>query len=161
MRYQWISRVLGNDLIDVGAVMAPFAREVLTRSAEGGRTIVAMIDQSKVNDAHQMLMSERLSLTINVRSRVVACRRTCVAAGVAHEENPRRHRLFRAEGGTGGRRGTAAFGRARGADGRPLLWFTGLDRVVPRAWLGLAFALAKQDLLVFDENGGETVKMLA
>jgi hypothetical protein len=29
MRYQWISRVLGNDLIEVDEVMAPFAREVL------------------------------------------------------------------------------------------------------------------------------------
>jgi hypothetical protein len=56
MRYQWISRVLGNELIDISQVMAPFAAEVLERSAEGGRTIVAMIDQSKVNDAHQMLM---------------------------------------------------------------------------------------------------------
>jgi len=56
MRYQWISRVLGNDLIEVDAVMAPFAREVLARSAAGGRTIVAMMDQSKVNEAHQMLM---------------------------------------------------------------------------------------------------------
>ena len=42
MRYQWISRVLGNDLIEVDEVMAPFAREVLAGSAEGGRTIVAM-----------------------------------------------------------------------------------------------------------------------
>jgi hypothetical protein len=56
MRYQWISRVLGNELIDVSLGLAPFAAEVLARSAEGGRTIVAMIDQSKVNDAHQMLM---------------------------------------------------------------------------------------------------------
>ena len=47
MRYQWISRVLGNDLIEVDAVMAPFAREVLARSAKGGRTIIVMIDQSK------------------------------------------------------------------------------------------------------------------
>jgi hypothetical protein len=55
MRYQWISRVLGNELIKVEDVMAPFAREVLARSAAGGQTII-MIDQSKVNDAHQMLM---------------------------------------------------------------------------------------------------------
>jgi hypothetical protein len=55
MRYQWISRVLGNDLIEVDAVMAPYAREVLAR-ARGGGSIVLMIDQSKVNDAHQMIM---------------------------------------------------------------------------------------------------------
>lgn len=56
MRYQWISRVLGNELIVVEEVMAPFAREVLARSATGGQTIIVMINQSKVNDAHQMLM---------------------------------------------------------------------------------------------------------
>jgi hypothetical protein len=65
MRYQWISRVLGNKLIDISQVMAPFAAEVLARSAEGGRTIVAMIDQSKVNDAHQMLM---VSLRVGERA---------------------------------------------------------------------------------------------
>jgi len=52
MRYQWISRLLGNELIDVDAVMASYGREVLARSCVGGRTIVVMIDQSKVNDAH-------------------------------------------------------------------------------------------------------------
>lgn len=56
MRYQWISRVLGNELIVVSEVMAPFAREVLARSAAGGQTVILMIDQSKVNDEHQMLM---------------------------------------------------------------------------------------------------------
>lgn len=65
MRYQWISRVLGNDLILVNEVMAPFAREVLARSAAGGKTIVLMIDQSKVNDAHQMLM---VSLRVGERA---------------------------------------------------------------------------------------------
>lgn len=56
MRYQWISRVLGNELIVAGEVMAPFAREVLARSAAGGQTLIVMIDQSKINVAHQMLM---------------------------------------------------------------------------------------------------------
>ena len=65
MRYQWISRVLGNDLIRVAEVMAPFAREVLARSAAGGRTIVLMIDQSKVNETHQMLM---VSLRVGERA---------------------------------------------------------------------------------------------
>ena len=31
MRYQWISRLLGNARIDVEAVMAPYAREVLAQ----------------------------------------------------------------------------------------------------------------------------------
>jgi hypothetical protein len=55
MRYQWISRLLGNELIDIGAVMAPFAREILGR-ASASQSVVVMIDQSKVNDAHQMVM---------------------------------------------------------------------------------------------------------
>ena len=33
MRYQWISRLLGNEHIDVDWVMAPFAAEVLERPA--------------------------------------------------------------------------------------------------------------------------------
>lgn len=71
MRYQWISRVLGNELIDVTDVMAPFAREVLARSASGGQTVIVMIDQSKVNDAHQMLM---VSLRVGGRALPLAWR---------------------------------------------------------------------------------------
>src|SRR3954447_7299961 len=56
MRYQWISRLLGNALIDAEAVMAPYAREVLARACAGSRALVVIIDQSKVNDAHHMVM---------------------------------------------------------------------------------------------------------
>ena len=71
MRYQWISRILGNDLIDVDAVMAPYAREVLARACAGGHTLVVMIDQSKVNDAHQMIM---VSLRVGERALPLAWR---------------------------------------------------------------------------------------
>jgi hypothetical protein len=71
MRYQWISRVLGNALIDVDAVMAPFAREVLARAGQDGRTAIVMIDQSKVNDEHQMLM---ISLRVGERALPLAWR---------------------------------------------------------------------------------------
>jgi hypothetical protein len=71
MRYQWISRVLGNGLIVVDEVMAPFGREVVARSAEGGRSVVVMIDQSKVNAAHQMLM---VSLRVGERALPLAWR---------------------------------------------------------------------------------------
>ncbi len=71
MRYQWISRILGNDLIDVDAVMAPYAREVLARACAGGHTPVVMIDQSKVNDAHQMIM---VSLRVGERALPLAWR---------------------------------------------------------------------------------------
>ncbi len=56
MRYQWIARVLGNDLIDPDAVMAPFAAEVLARAVADRRGIVLILDQSKVSDRHQVLM---------------------------------------------------------------------------------------------------------
>src|SRR5215203_5003741 len=45
MRYQWISRLLGNPLIDTDAVMAPFAREVLARAGAQACTPVLIIDQ--------------------------------------------------------------------------------------------------------------------
>lgn len=40
MRYQWIKRLLANELVDSDAVMAPFARDLLDRLATAGRTIV-------------------------------------------------------------------------------------------------------------------------
>src|SRR3954463_3861430 len=54
MRYQWISRVLMNPLIDPDAVMAPFAREVLCRLAGEDQPLVLI--QSKLSDRHQVLM---------------------------------------------------------------------------------------------------------
>ena len=63
--------MLGNDLIRVDEVMAPFAREVLERSGAGGRAIIVMIGQSKVNEAHQMVM---VSLRVGERAPPLACR---------------------------------------------------------------------------------------
>jgi Transposase DDE domain len=54
MRYQWISRVLMNPLIDPDAVMAPFAREVLCRLAGEDQPLVLILDQ--LSDRHQVLM---------------------------------------------------------------------------------------------------------
>jgi hypothetical protein len=56
MRYQWISRLLGDALIEVDAVMAPHGREVLARLAEDGRKIVLTIDQTRANERHQVVM---------------------------------------------------------------------------------------------------------
>src|SRR4051812_16372305 len=56
MRYQWISRLLGDRLIEVDAVMAPYAREVLARLAADGRTVVLMIDQTRATERHQVVM---------------------------------------------------------------------------------------------------------
>ena len=56
MRYQYISRLLGNDHIDVDWVMAPFAREVLANAAKGRRKLIVSIDQTKCNDTQQVVV---------------------------------------------------------------------------------------------------------
>jgi hypothetical protein len=56
MRYQWIARVLMNPLIDPDTVIAPFAQELLSRLAGEGHPLVLILDQSKLNDRHQVLM---------------------------------------------------------------------------------------------------------
>jgi hypothetical protein len=54
MRYQWITRLLGNPLVISDEIMEPFSREVLERAAAGGQPIVLIL--SKVSDRHQVLM---------------------------------------------------------------------------------------------------------
>src|SRR3954464_1719503 len=56
MRYQWITRLLGNPLVISDAIMEPFAREVLERAADTGEPLSLILDQSKVSDRHQVLM---------------------------------------------------------------------------------------------------------
>src|SRR3954470_4094578 len=70
-RYQWISRLLGNALIDTDEVIAPFAREVLARAGADGRTLVLIIDQSQINTEHQMVM---VSLRVGGRALPLAWR---------------------------------------------------------------------------------------
>ena len=56
MRYQWMSRLLGNELIDTDVVMAPFAREVLERACADGQRLVLIIDQTQANDTQQAVV---------------------------------------------------------------------------------------------------------
>ena len=56
MRYQWISRLLGNEHIDVDWVMAPFAAEVLERAGADGRRLVLIMDQTKANETQQAVV---------------------------------------------------------------------------------------------------------
>ena len=56
MRFQWISRLLGHELIDTDEVMAPFASEVLERSAADGQSLVLIIDQTKANETQQAVV---------------------------------------------------------------------------------------------------------
>ena len=143
MRYQWISRVLGNELIEVDAVMAPFAREVLARSAKGGRTIIVMIDQSKVNAAHQMLM---VSLRVGERALPLAWRMKKTQGAIGFHEQKYALEAVAAllpEGARVTLMGDRFYGS-------PALIGWCRDR-------GWGWRLrCKQDLLVFDHNGGET-----
>src|SRR6201987_4288065 len=45
MGFQWISRLLANDLVCCTTVMEPFAREILARLAETGEPISVILDQ--------------------------------------------------------------------------------------------------------------------
>src|SRR3712207_6430240 len=56
MRYQWISRLLGNPLVISDDIMEPFAREVLEQAAAGDQPLILILDQSKFSDRHQVLM---------------------------------------------------------------------------------------------------------
>jgi Transposase DDE domain len=56
MRYQWITRLLGNPLVLSDEIMEPFAREVLEQAAARGGPVVLILDQSKLSDRHQVLM---------------------------------------------------------------------------------------------------------
>ena len=142
MRYQWISRLLGNAHIDAKAVMAPYAREVLARAGAGSRTLVVIIDQSKINDAHHMVM---VSLRVGERALPLAWRVKKTQGAIGFREQ----------------RDALATVAALLPEGvRPTLMgdrFYGSPALI--AWCrdkGWGWRLrCKQDLLVF-EDGGET-----
>ena len=48
MRYQWITRLLGNPLVISDAIMEPFSREVLEQAAATGAPVTLILDQSKI-----------------------------------------------------------------------------------------------------------------
>ena len=70
-RYQYISRLLGNEHIDTDAVMAPYGREVLERAAAGGQKLVLIIDQTKANDTQQAVV---VAVRVGGRSLPIAWR---------------------------------------------------------------------------------------
>lgn len=142
MRYQWISRILGNELIETDGVMASYAREVLARAGGDGRVIVLMIDQSKVNDAHQMIM---VSLRVGERALPLAWRMKKTQGAIGFDVQ---------------REALEAVDALLPEDARPLLMgdrFYGSTALIN--WCrdkGWGWRLrCKQDLLVF-EQGGET-----
>jgi Transposase DDE domain len=142
MRYQWISRLLGNPRIGVEAVMAPYVREVLARLAADGRRVVLMIDQSQASERHQVVM---------------------VAARIGGRALPLAWRVKATQGAIGFAEQRAVLATVAGllpAGVRPVLMgdrFYGTPDLI--AWCrrhGWHWRLRlKQDLLVF-EDGGET-----
>src|SRR5690242_21125580 len=56
MRYQWITRLLGNPLVVSDEIMEPFARAVLEQAVARGGPLVLILDQSKLSERHQVLM---------------------------------------------------------------------------------------------------------
>ena len=142
MRYQWIKRLLANDLVDSDAVMAPFARDLLDRLATAGRTIVLMIDQTQATERHQVVM---------------------VAVRVGGRALPLAWRVKQTRGAIGFAEQRLALDAVAGvlpAGVRPVLMgdrFYGSPELI--AWCrgqGWDWRLRlKQDLLVF-EDGGET-----
>ena len=142
MRYQWISRLLGNPRIGVEAVMAPHVREILARLAADGRRVVLMIDQAQASERHQVVM---------------------VAARIGGRALPLAWRVKATQGAIGLAEQRAVLATVAGllpAGVRPVLMgdrFYGTPDLI--AWCrghGWDWRLRlKQDLLVFQE-GGET-----
>jgi Transposase DDE domain len=140
MRYQWISRLLGNALIEVDTVMAPHGREVLARLAEGGRKIVLTIDQTRATERHQVVM---VAARVGGRALPLAWRVKATAGAIGFPEQRE-----------------ALVAGLLPAGARPVLMgdrsYGGPDLIAWCRRTGWDWRLRlKQDLLVF-EAGGET-----
>ncbi len=142
MRYQLISRLLGNDLIEVDAVMAPYGRDVVARVCASGQRIVLILDQTQLTARHQAVM---VALRIGGRALPLSWRikETRGAIGFAEQ-----------------RAALEAVLRLLPAGPKPVLMgdrFYGSPALI--SWCrdhGWDWRLRlKQDLLVF-EDGGET-----
>lgn len=85
-RFQWIKRVLKNDLIDPARVMEPYARDVLERSSVGGVQPILIIDQSQATRRHR---HEMLMVAVRVGGRALPLtwlvRKTAGAIGFAEQ----------------------------------------------------------------------------
>lgn len=142
MRYQWISRLLGNDLIEVDAVMAPYGRDVVARVGASGQQVVLIMDQTQLTTRHQAVM---------------------VAVGIGGRALPLSWRIKETKGAIGFAEQRAALEAVLAvlpAGAKPVLMgdrFYGSPALI--AWCrdqGWDWRLRlKQDLLVF-EDGGET-----
>jgi len=80
---RYISRLLGNRLIEPLAVMRGFIPELAALAGAGGKTVVLMIDQSKVRDGFECLM---ISLRTGERAIPVAWRVLPVKGNIGFNE---------------------------------------------------------------------------
>lgn len=78
-RSQYVERLLGNTKIGVDAVMAAYAREVLTGLASSGRAVVLQLDQTHVNPHCEVLM---LSARLGGRAVPIAWRTRATQGGI-------------------------------------------------------------------------------
>src|SRR3954452_15434440 len=85
MRYQWIERLLANPRLEVDAVMAPYARELLGRAAASGQRLPPIPLQTRATAHHQVLM---LGLRVGGRALPLAwrVRETRGSIGFAEQE---------------------------------------------------------------------------
>jgi hypothetical protein len=58
-RYQYLERQLKNDKTDVDATIRPYAQQVIERLASSGETVILRMDQSHINEGHEVLMSKK------------------------------------------------------------------------------------------------------
>ncbi|MGF3026222.1 hypothetical protein ACQVP2_25790, partial [Methylobacterium aquaticum] len=82
MRFQWIWPVVMNPLIKPDDVIAPFATERMALMADQGEPLVLILDQTKINQRHQMLM---LALRIGRRALPVAWRIVATQGAIGFE----------------------------------------------------------------------------
>ena len=66
-RYQYVSRILSNTHINCSEIMQTYAGDIFSRLASNAQTIVLMIDQSHINDRHEVLM-----VSVRMRDRALS-----------------------------------------------------------------------------------------
>lgn len=142
-RYQYISRVLGNGHIDPDEVMQAYAEEVFQRQHDAGETVVLALDQSKVNDGHEVLM-----LSVRMRDRALP-----VAWRVRQHKRP--HWLARATRTSGNCSSLASRRRASSVGRRPVYGTARLIEWCQEANWG--YRLRLKGNLTLQHQGGEMV----
>ena len=77
-RFQWIKRFLGDDLVDIDAVMGPFSQEALALASADGTQPVRIIDQSTITqlERHELVMVARHTESVPLARRVWASARS-------------------------------------------------------------------------------------